>query len=233
MEESEACDYLLQVTFSSDAKWTSNHKLRALKCLLTVIRNATLEESLGKSTKDLEQRFQNLVLVSKLEGLNLPFHTVDSIDKTDKMSLVESILRYCGHMPQGIALVVDLCVQYEIFETGLWSKLLTRLLTMEDNVEEILKHTLLSMNKAPSLWHCPEFHQGWTKLTFEPFNRASQPPSKECLEKCRKSLQLLQSCPVASEIAIDKLMKECQKMGLQLQTGILGPISDTIEQIGK
>jgi len=47
-------------------------------------------------------------------------------------------------------------------------------------------------------------------------------------------LELLQSCPVASEIAIDKLVKECQRMGLsELQTGILGPISVTIEQIGK
>ena len=136
----------------------------------------------------------------------------------------------------GIALIVDLCVQYEIFEPVLWSKLLTKLLAMEDttNVKDILKHTLLSMNKAPSLWHCPEFHQGWTKLTFEPFNRASQPPSKECLANCSQSLELLQSCPVASEIAIDKLVKECQRMGLsQLQTGILGPISVTIEQIGK
>ena len=130
-------------------------------------------------------------------------------------------------------MIVDLCVQYEIFEAGLWSKLLTRLLTMEEDVKDILKHTLLSINKAPSLWHCPEFHQGWTKLTFEPFNKASQPPSKECLMNCNKSLELLQSCPVASEIAIDKLMIESQRMGLQSQTGILGPISDTIEQIGK
>ena len=222
------------MTFSCDPKWTTNHKLRALKCLLTVISSSTLEDSLGKSAKDLEQRFQNLVLLSKLEGLNLPYHNVESIEKTDKMSLVESILRHCGHLSQGIALIVDLCLQYEIFEPRLWSKLLTRLLAMEDNVEDILEHALLAMNKAPSLWHCPEFRQGWHKLTFDPFKMASQSaPSKECLEKCRKSLQLLQSCPVASEIDIDKLMKECQRMGIHLQTGILQPISETIEKIGK
>ena len=85
---------------------------------------------LNKKFSATLKRFQNLVLISKLEGLNLPFHTVDRIDKTDKMSLVESILRYCSHMPQGIALVVDLCVQYSIFETALWSKLLTRLLVL-------------------------------------------------------------------------------------------------------
>ena len=110
MEESKACDYLLQVTFSNDSNWTTNHKLRALKCLLTVIRNSILEDSLGKSAKDLEQRFQNLVLIGKLERLNLPFHTVESIDKTDKMSLVECILRYCGHLPQGTQDLLNLTI---------------------------------------------------------------------------------------------------------------------------
>ena len=41
------------------------------------------------------------MLISKLEHLNLPFHTVEAIEETDKMSLIETILRSCGHLSQG------------------------------------------------------------------------------------------------------------------------------------
>jgi hypothetical protein len=94
------------VTFSQDTKWTTNHKLRALKCLLSVIGSRTLEESLGRTTEELEQRFQSLFLVSKLEALNLPYHSVEAVDQCDKLSLIESVLRSCGHMSEGTKVAV-------------------------------------------------------------------------------------------------------------------------------
>lgn len=188
-----------------------------------MIDGTLLEAGLGKSCQDLETRFQSLILVSQLERLDLPYHSVEAVQETDKMSLIQSIFRNCGHLPQGIALVVDLCLQHQIFKLAFWSKLLSRLLTMGDNA--ILKNTLLSMNKAPSLWHCPEFHQGWTKLTFEPFVKASDPPSQTCIEECRRSVQLIQSCPIASEIGIQRLIEECQKLGLNDLTSMLEPIA--------
>ena len=59
-----------------------------------------------KTTEDLEERFGNLCLISKLEALNLPYHSVQSLQACDKLSLIESVLRSCGHRPEGIALVV-------------------------------------------------------------------------------------------------------------------------------
>ena len=41
----------------------------------------------------------------------------------------------------------------------------------------------------------------------------------------------MQSCPIASEIGVNKLMEECQRLGLQEVLGILKPISETIEHI--
>ncbi len=189
-----------------------------------------LEECLDKSVPELEARFHSLVLVSRLEKLNLPFHSVVAIEATDKMSLIETIFRSCGHLVDGVALVVDLCLQYGLYRAPFWSKLLTRLLSMGGQ-EDILRHTLLSMNKVPSLWHCPQFLEAWKKLTFQPFYTAAQPPTAQCRAACVKALKFLQTCPVVSQVGLDQLLQECHKLELRDAIGILDQISRTIETI--
>ena len=123
--ESEGCEYLLHVIFGNKNQWSIWHKLRAMKCLLSVIGSHNLEEISGIPSDDLDKKFQDLILTSKLEALNLPYHTADAF--CDKMPLIETILRSCGHMEQGIALIVDICVQYKIYKPPtLWVKLLSR-----------------------------------------------------------------------------------------------------------
>lgn len=99
--QAEGCEYLFQMIFSPDSNRTVHHKLRALKCLLSVIDSQTLENAFGRSIEDLEKRFQSLFLVAKLETLNLPYHSVEALDACDKLSLIESILRNSGHLPEG------------------------------------------------------------------------------------------------------------------------------------
>ena len=127
------------------------------------MKSSTLEKS-SLSSGNLEQRFQNLILLSKLESLNLPFHTVESIEETDKMSLIEAIFRSCGHLAAGLSLVVDLCLQFQMLKPLFWSKVLSRLLKLGE--KETLKKTLLALNKTPSLWHCPEFQQGMLVIFY-------------------------------------------------------------------
>ena len=100
-QENEGIEYLYQVIFSHDhGKWPINHQLRALKCLLSVIGTQNLGEILEKSTEDLEARFQNLCLVSKLESLNLPYHSNSAFGaprnppKSTEIRLVEIIKQH-------------------------------------------------------------------------------------------------------------------------------------------
>jgi hypothetical protein len=127
----------------------------------------------------------------------------------------------------GIALVVDLCLMYEVFKPTLWAKLLSRLLKLGQGLGP-LKHALLALNRAPSLWHLTEFHEGWKKLIFEPFTKASDPPTKECIEECSTSVALLQSCPIASEVGVAKLRNECLKLGMTYLAESLEQISTSV-----
>lgn len=194
-KESHGSEYLFQVTFSEESKFPINHQLRALKCLLSVIGTDTLKETLDKSTEDLEERFQNLLIVSQLKSMNLPYDTVEAFQACNKHSLIESILRSCGHLRDGVSLVVDLCLMFKIYNPELWSKLMKKLMQFSQG-RDIIKHTLLVMNKIPQLWHLSEFHQAWKEILFEPFRRLTDPPTKELIEDCKLSLQLLQNCPI-------------------------------------
>ena len=225
-QENEGIEYLYQVIFSHDhGKWPINHQLRALKCLLSVIGTQNLGEILEKSTEDLEARFQNLCLVSKLESLNLPYHSVEALQACDKSSLIESVLRSCGHLPEGIALVVDLCVNYKIFKPTLWAKLISKLLILGQG-PKIIKRTLLAMNRIPALWHLSEFNQAWKMIIFEPFRRLTgDTPSQALINECKISLELLQRCPIASEIGVSELYEDCLKIGEQTLLDLISPLT--------
>ena len=212
--ETEGCEYLFHVTFSTEPKWTPDQKLRALKCLLSVMGSEALEESIGKPVHELEQRFQSLVLMSQLQSLNMPYHSVEAIDKCDKVALVESILRNCGHLEAGIALIVDLCSFHQIYNSTIWAKILAKLKTARQ--EKVLKTALKAVNARPHLWHLPEFRQCWQQLILKPLQKLSSGvPTEECSEVCRQSLALLQGCPVATDIEMKTLRDMCAKYDVE------------------
>ena len=213
-QEVEGSQYLFHVIFSSEPKWTPDQKLRALKCLLSVMGSETLEETLGKPMLELEQRFQSLVLMSQLQTLNMPYHSVEAIDNCDKMALVESILRNCGHMENAIILIVDLCTFHQIFHSTLWSKILAKLQNAK-KYPNVLKSALKAINGQPHLWHLPEFRKCWQELILRPLSQITHQLSREeSIEICRRSLGLLQGCPVATDIEVKPLRDICAKLDL-------------------
>ena len=213
-QEVEGCQYLFHVTFSSEPKWTPDQKLRALKCLLSVMGSEVLEETLGKPMLELEQRFQSLVLMSQLQSLNMPYHSVEAIDNCDKMALVESILRNCGHMENAIILIVDLCTFHQIFHSTLWSKILAKLQNAR-KYHNVLKSALKAINGQPHLWHLSEFRKCWQELILRPLSQITHQLSREeSIELCRRSLGLLQGCPVATDIEVKPLRDACAKLDL-------------------
>ena len=90
-----------------------SHKLRALKCLFSICSNEELEKVTGRTVTVVQQHMRTLVYLARLESLNLPY-TQQSLESCSKESLVEGIWRTYKHSPEGITLVRDLCIEYQI-----------------------------------------------------------------------------------------------------------------------
>jgi len=121
-EDNKGIDYLLQIamdeglsTNKADMDITSNfsvastnrstmHKLRSLKCLLSVATTDELEKmgcSVFEDEHVIEKRFHNYGFVSRLESLNLPAYDLASFENCDKTALIEGILRICSYSAKG------------------------------------------------------------------------------------------------------------------------------------
>ena len=121
-ENRKGFDYLLQIAMHDEDKTsvdidmttthlnvaTSNvstmHKLRSLKCLLSVARQDELDEmgcGIFEEEHFIEKRFHNYGFVSRLELLNLPAYDIASFETCDKSALIEGILRICSYSAKG------------------------------------------------------------------------------------------------------------------------------------
>ena len=121
-ENSKGFDYLLQIAMddedktSVDIDMTTNnlsvarsnvstmHRLRSLKCLLSVARQEELDKmgcGIFEEEHFIEKRFHNYGFVSRLELLNLPAYDIASFETCDKSALIEGILRICSYSAKG------------------------------------------------------------------------------------------------------------------------------------
>ena len=124
--------------------------------------------------------------------------------------------------------ILDLCVNYNIFNPTLWAKLISKLLRLGQD-QTIIKHTLLIMNRIPALWHLSEFHDAWKLILFDPFRRLTENPTKEMIEECKNNLELLQNCPIASEIDVKQLYEDCLKIGDKHLLDMISPLTAILQ----
>ena len=80
--------YLLKSAVSDDPLVSTNHRLRALKCLFSIASSSELEEYTGRTAADLRTYLKNLIFISRMENLNLPFN-LQAFQEYNKSSLVE------------------------------------------------------------------------------------------------------------------------------------------------
>jgi hypothetical protein len=174
-DREEYFNYLLKIGFSTETLYPTTHKLRALRCLLSVANDAALRQKTSKSAEDVRSHLSSLHFVSRLQSLNLPYDDAASFAAADKTALVESVLRSCGHLKQGILLAVDICVADCIFQpSSLWSGLLNRMVAMF--MERELRSVLDELNRRPHLWHFDAFRKAWNFVLLRPFEAAASLP---------------------------------------------------------
>jgi len=216
--------YLLKYAFSTDSMVSTSHKLRALKCLFSICSEEELENITGKPVSVVKQHMRTLVYLVRLEALNLPY-TQQSLETCSKVSLVEGIWRTYKHSPEGVALVRDLCIEYQIWSTQLWTALLDQL--CKQNMVRELTTTLTVLNSQPHLWNSPQFLSAWNLVLLSPFQSLVPPVTREKAEKCKQALKLLHFCPTAGDLDLGNLAQECVRVGMYELAAILLPYLTT------
>ena len=207
--------HLLQIGFSRGRAYPTTHKLRALRCLLSVASDSELKEKTSRSAEDVRSHLESLQFSSRLQSLNLPYDDETTFADANKASLVESVLRSCGHLRQGISLAVDLCVSEGIFQpSSLWTGMLDRMASLA--MERELAFALDVLNRQPHLWHSDAFRGAWNFILLRPFETAGAPPLSESdATRCERAVRLLDSCPLApSELKLKQMHGECKRLGL-------------------
>ena len=80
------------------------------------------------------------------------------------------------------------------------------------------------------MWNLPIFLDAWNRLLAEPFSLASIPITPEQKEKCKKSLELIRSCPVAADLDLKTLGGECKRLGVEnLADHLIKPLRKVID----
>jgi len=226
--------YLLKYAFSTDSMVSTSHKLRALKCLFSICSEEELEKATGKPVDVVKQHLRTLVYLVRLEALNLPYNQ-KSLESCSKVSLVEGIWRTYKHSPEGITLVRDLCIEYQIWSTQLWTALLDQL--CKHSMLKELTTTLTVLNSQPHLWNSPQFLAAWNKVLLSPFITLVPPVTMEKTEKCKQALKLLHFCPTAGDLDLSTLAQECVRVGMYELAAMLIPYlatnTDTIDMVKK
>ena len=194
--------YLLKFGFSSDQAISTQHKLRALKCLFSVCSDKRLEEVTGRKMENIKQYMKSLVYLSRLESLNLPY-TLASLEAVSKTSLVESVWRVAKASVEGVLLVRDLCSEYEIWSPGMWAALLDRMMALALVSE--LTSTLLLLNSRPQLWNSPQFLKAWNLVLQTPFRSVVPPANRDQRTQCHDAFKLINFCPTATDLDLKTL----------------------------
>ena len=196
--------YLLKFGFSPDQGVSTQHKLRALKCLFSVCSDKRLEEVTGRKVDSIRQYMKSLVYLSRLESLNLPY-TLASLEAVSKTSLVESVWRVAKASVEGVLLVRDLCAEYEIWGPGMWATLLDRMIALALVSE--LTTTLLLLNSRPQIWNSPQFLRAWNLVLHSPFRSVVPPASRDQKALCDEAFKLINFCPTATDLDLKTLGK--------------------------
>jgi len=211
-------EYLLKYAFTSDPMVSTSHQLRALQCLFSTCQEEELENATGKPVEELNNHLRKLIFLNRLEDLGLQY-SPSSLDNIP--SLVEGVWRSCKHSKEGVMLVTDLCLEYEVWGTKMWSAILHQIIQF--SMQPTLRSTLRALNSQPHLWNLANFTKAWNTVLLTPLLTLIPPLAPEKKKEVKEGLELLQLCPTASDLDLGLLSQECLRLDLTEVADILLP----------
>lgn len=214
----------------SGLRLTFEHRSRALLCLIHLVDSATLE-ALSHTPRDkVKYYLKCYVYLSQLEALNIPY-SLERFLSSPKEGMIKGLWKNHNNEPQAVRLVADLCLEYEVYDTQLWSGVLQKLLVF--NMINYLQKILETLRAVPSLLEVPSFSRTWRSVILAPFMTASLPLSPHQQATLYKTFVLLLKCPFLLNldlIGIAKRFAQFNLMAYSLGTLLLIPCSKKREQ---
>ena len=209
-EQEEVITYLLGCVESETTQINSEHKLRALKCLLAVADPQTLNKHV--TVAKVKALLKKLSYVCRLEALGCVTDP-DQFNSMDKSALAEGVWRSHRHNPRALFLITDVCLEFGVTKPSLWNAVLGQLAGFASTEEAPLRSLLLCLRQHPHLWVLPGFTHAWNSLVSVAFDRARKPLSDASLEDCIQSAGLLAKCPVTLP-CLQSVLQTCSALQL-------------------
>ncbi|XP_060762821.1 kinetochore-associated protein 1 isoform X2 [Neoarius graeffei] len=214
----------------SGLRLTFEHRSRALLCLIHVADPATLE-ALSHTPRDkVKYYLKCYIYLSQLEALNIPYN-LERFLSSSKEGMIKGLWKNHSNEPQAVRLVADLCLEYEVYDTQLWSGVLQKLLVF--NMISYLQKILETLLAVPSLLELPSFSRTWRSVILAPFMTASIPLSPHQQATFYRTFVLLLKCPFLLNldlVGIAKRFAQFNLMAYSLGTLLLIPCSKKREQ---
>ncbi|KAK3538624.1 hypothetical protein QTP86_008836 [Hemibagrus guttatus] len=215
----------------SGLRLTFEHRSRALLCLIHIADSATLE-ALSHTPRDkVKYYLKCYVYLSQLEALNIPYN-LERFLSSPKEGMIKGLWKNHSNEPKAVRLVADLCLEYKVYDTQLWSGVLQKLLVF--NMISYLQKILETLRAVPSLLEVPGFSRTWRSVILAPFMTASLPLSPHQQATFYKTFVLLLKCPFLLNldlISIAKRFAQFNLMAYSLGTLLLIPCIKKREQL--
>ncbi|XP_033110823.1 kinetochore-associated protein 1-like [Anneissia japonica] len=186
--------FLLSYAFKeSSAKVSFACRVRALRCLFSLINRDEIEKVSLKPVDDIREYMQNLLYLNDLQSINAGLN-MSSFISSNKDGLVRGLWRNHAHEPKALRLISDLCFDYEIYDPNLWNSILQQLYKF--SMLDYLQHVLVTLSAIPCLWQIRCLPQMWRSIITRPFSTVSPPLTAEQELACHQAYVLLQRCPL-------------------------------------
>lgn len=193
---------------------TNMCRIRALQVLFTLVDSHSVEIESNLDTEEILKKLVSCMYLSELESLHVS-HSEESFKKANKENLVKGLWRNHSHEPQGIRLIADICLDFQIFDPQLWNSLLLKLMSF--NKIAYLTHILPPLSGVPQLQEIPSLTKVWKAVITAPYQSVSIPLSAEEEASCLRSAHLITRCPVILDIDLVEIANLMKKVGLHMQ----------------
>ncbi|KAM4707895.1 kinetochore-associated protein 1 [Discoglossus pictus] len=190
---------------------TFAHRSRALQCLISLADTDTVVSLIKKPIDQVKYYLKCCIYLSEFEILNIPY-TLESFHSSPKEGMIKGLWKNHSHEPRAVRLVTELSLEYQVYDSKLWSGLLQKLLGF--NMIQYLRKVLVAISGVHCLWEIPNFSRAWRSVILAPFISASCPPSPTQVEACYECFVVLLKCPVLADLDLVGIAKQYAQIDL-------------------
>ncbi|XP_076239619.1 kinetochore component rough deal [Calliopsis andreniformis] len=207
-----SANFLINIGFS-DSKEDYNSEMcyKALQVLQALFDIPKLEDLTKRDYQTIRNYMKSLKYIGRLESLGINY-SMSTFETCSKQELVQILWKTQSYSSQALVIIVQLCIDFEIYEYSIWDKTLTQLAKLLMTNE--LKKILLQVRNISSIVNSNGYLSGWQVVISEPFRKMYIHPTSEQIDDCIEILQLLYSCPVIHMLHFNDVIQysfQCQQ----------------------